>query len=84
MNQPAGPYRRRGVEDELLFGGLQRGVKTQQHPATGRGGELRVTPRGIAHSRKGVDQCVDFVQAAHEDENVAALIHVCSVIRSDS
>lgn len=41
-------------------------------------------PRGIAHSCKGVDQRVDFVQAAHEDEDVAALIHVCSVIRSDS
>lgn len=59
-------------------------MKTEQHPATGRGGELRVMPRGIAHSCKGVDQRVDFVQAAHEDEDVSALIHVCSVIRSDS
>lgn len=41
-------------------------------------------PRGIAHSRKGVDQRVDLVQTAHEDEDVSALIHVCSVIRSDS
>ena len=34
-------YGRRGVEDELLFGGGQCGVQAENHPAAGGAGELR-------------------------------------------
>lgn len=45
---------------------------------------LGVIPRELAYSRKSVDQRVNLVQTTHKDENVTALVHVCSVIRSDS